>query len=132
MIRASYTSFCGTMIVLPPPVSLYGVPAASSLSMTAEASAGARLVYSGAYAGVDAQRNTMNAAMQQREAADDGDGLLAGGEGRERLLQRLQPAGDLVPHQIDIRMISWKASRALLRTAVVSWVATVASVAVIV
>ncbi len=29
-------------------------------------------------------------------------------------------------------MISWKASRALLRTAVVSWVATAASVAVIV
>ena len=71
-------------------------------------------------------------AQDEGEAADDRDGLLAGGEGREDPLERLEASGQLLAHQIDIRMISWNASRALLRTAVVSWVVTAASVAVIV
>ena len=47
-MREEYTSACGTITVPPPSESLYGVPAAFSLSTTAEASAGAMLVNSGA------------------------------------------------------------------------------------
>ena len=46
---------------MPPSASWYGVPAELSLSTTADASAAAMLVNSGAYDGVEAQRNTMTA-----------------------------------------------------------------------
>ena len=117
---------------MPPSVSLYGVPAALSLSTTADASAAAMLVNSGAYDGVEAQRNTMTAPSTRARPPITAMVFWPAREGGERALQGLQPADDLVAHQTDIRMISWKASRALLRTAVVSWVATEASVAVIV
>ena len=117
--------------MLPPSVSWYFTPSASSLSTMALASSPARLPNSGAYVGALAQREEREPAEQQPDDQQPADDALGGGEAAELGLHPTE--GDLhrLRHQPCILMISLNASSALFRKVTVSSVVSSALVAAI-